>query len=264
MPTLEDRKDYDNKQDNLAKYLWGLWLICMGVPLVSGAVLWVFYYIGLAVPETLKDWGVVGDFIGGMSNPLISGLTFLALIMTILQNQKVLRLTEEELAETRKEIELTREANEKQAEEHANQNELARQEYRLSHIQNALLQLSEAQNTWWVMEFQDGSSYTTVERFLNNSSSWVADHMARIEGNTSSRAAEIRKIYEASRQYIQMAESYLKLLIDLYEHDENMPMLKAMVAIQHNRLAILLKRGHLDNSFTTDQLDAIHIVMHRG
>jgi len=262
MPTLEDRKDYDNKQDNLAKYLWGLWLICMGVPLVSGAVLWVLYYCGLAVPEILKDWGIVGDFIGGMSNPLISGLTFLALIMTILQNQKILRLTEEELAETRKEIELTREANEKQADEHAKQNELARQEYHLSHIQSALLQLSEGLNQRWLSEFKRGASKITLGQVFNNNSSWLPESIEKSKGTVAQ--AELKLVYAAYNHYLQMTGSYLELLIDLYEHDRDLPMLKAMTAIQHYRLEMMLNRGHLNHSFTSGQRDIIDIIMIRG
>lgn len=253
MPTLEDRKDYDNKQDNLAKYLWGLWLICMGVPLASGAVLWVLYYIGFSVPETLKDWGIVGDFIGGMSNPLISGLTFLALIMTILQNQKVLRLTEEELAETRKEIELTREANQTQAEEFRKQNELIRGQAEVDSVTQAMIRLSDIIDSEW-NKTRDHMTGSTLHAYTQ-------EHyeVMRIMAEDGYAMGKSKK--RAVDTFMPFAVAYCELLLKLYaDHSEN-PMYKAMKATQGPCLAQLKAYGHFTPYFSKENIERLGEVL---
>lgn len=50
----------------------------------------------------LSDLGPFGDFFGGMLNPILSFCTFMALLMTIVLQQKELSLTRKELNETQK------------------------------------------------------------------------------------------------------------------------------------------------------------------
>lgn len=50
----------------------------------------------------LSDLGPFGDFFGGMLNPILSFCTFMALLMTIVLQQKELSLTRKELSETQK------------------------------------------------------------------------------------------------------------------------------------------------------------------
>lgn len=52
--------------------------------------------------EMLTKLGPFGDFFGGMLNPILSFCTFMALLMTIVLQQKELSLTRKELSETQK------------------------------------------------------------------------------------------------------------------------------------------------------------------
>lgn len=68
----------------------------------------IIYYVNFSgnLSDQHDRWGTFGDFMGGTLNPLLSFLSLIALLLTIiLQNQ--------ELVETRNEIKLTREAQEK-------------------------------------------------------------------------------------------------------------------------------------------------------
>lgn len=46
------------------------------------------------------DWGVLGDFVGGVFNPLLSFISFTLLLFTLFQNQKQLELSSRELKES--------------------------------------------------------------------------------------------------------------------------------------------------------------------
>lgn len=139
--------DFDKRYNSIANGFLLMWVLCFFTPL--GLFMWFFYSNHETMPQEINDWGVVGDFVGGLSNPIISTMTFMALIFTILQNQKVLKLTEEELAETRKEIEMTRKANEYQAEEFKTQNYLAVKQAELQSTVDALLKTTELVNRSW-------------------------------------------------------------------------------------------------------------------
>ncbi|MDX2423110.1 MAG: hypothetical protein QNK43_10590, partial [Amphritea sp.] len=83
------------------------------------------------------------------SNPLISTFTFFALLLTIIQNQKIIGINEAELRETRKEIELTREANEAQAIEFKVQNEITKNQAEIQTTTEAVLKASDLVNNIW-------------------------------------------------------------------------------------------------------------------
>lgn len=53
-------------------------------------------------------WGTFGDFIGGTLNPIFSFLGLMALLMTLILQQKSLELTKNELTLSREELSLTR------------------------------------------------------------------------------------------------------------------------------------------------------------
>ncbi|MGR6805152.1 putative phage abortive infection protein [Sphaerotilus natans] len=54
----------------------------------------------LAPPATRADWGVMGDFFGGTLNPILSFLGLVMLLVTLIQNQKELELSRNELRES--------------------------------------------------------------------------------------------------------------------------------------------------------------------
>ncbi len=94
----KQQPDRDNK--NLA-------LISIGVVIiVVGLWLWTLYILK---DKTHEDRGTYGDMFGGI-NALFSGLAFGGIIITILLQRKDLALQQEELRETRKELERTTKA----------------------------------------------------------------------------------------------------------------------------------------------------------
>lgn len=59
------------------------------------------YHFNGEYSSSLNQWGLTGDFFGGVLNPLLSFFALLALLYTIKQNQKELSLTRKELSETK-------------------------------------------------------------------------------------------------------------------------------------------------------------------
>ena len=77
-------------------------VIYAGVAVLAGAFLlylWRFGGQGLSGSQTV--WGEAGDFIGGVSNPVLSFLALMALLMTVRLQAAQLDAAREELAEAR-------------------------------------------------------------------------------------------------------------------------------------------------------------------
>lgn len=86
---------------------------------VYAAYAWNFGHLGVSPSQ--GDWGLFGDFVGGIANPILSFFALISLVLTVGLQSKQLRLTNEqlliskqELADTRKELELSRKAAEGQ------------------------------------------------------------------------------------------------------------------------------------------------------
>lgn len=81
--------------------------------IVAGLVLYTFFLIAiftanfsvLDFSDDVGKWGSVGDYFGGLLNPILAFLSFIALLYT-------LKLNQEELAETRKELARAAQAHE--------------------------------------------------------------------------------------------------------------------------------------------------------
>jgi uncharacterized membrane protein len=66
--------------------------------------LYFFNFHG-AMSDTPGDWGTFGDFVGGVLNPIFGFLSFTAVLITIILQNKEMNLTRQELELTRKEME---------------------------------------------------------------------------------------------------------------------------------------------------------------
>jgi len=69
----------------------------------------------LGISNNSEVWAQFGDFIGGILNPLLAFLAFIALLFTIKLQSDALNISKEELEATRKELEKSRIAQEKQS-----------------------------------------------------------------------------------------------------------------------------------------------------
>lgn len=241
----------DRKLNSIANGFLLMWVLCITAPV--SFFFWFYWENGAGMPDDTNGWGVVGDFVGGLSNPFISALTFLALIFTILQNQKVLRINEEELAETRKEIELTRQANEIQAEEFRKQNEQLREESEVNSMSQAMIRLSDKMNFEWE-EVRDSVTKATLKDITLELSEIL--NCRAEEGYAT--AQHSKRIVD---EFIPFAVAYADLLINLYlVHREN-PMFYAMKVTQAQCLAQLKAYGYLDIHFTEGDLVTLGAIL---
>jgi cbb3-type cytochrome oxidase subunit 3 len=74
-------------------------------------VVWLVYAYHFASSKISGDpaaWGQLGDFIGGVTNPLLGFLTLVILSLTIILQSRQLSISATELELSRKELELTR------------------------------------------------------------------------------------------------------------------------------------------------------------
>lgn len=159
---LESKQEASKRMNSLVNGLSILMLVCIFVPFII--FVWIYDRAG-GMPVDVANWGIYGDFVGGLSNPVISSVTFIALIATIIQNQKALRVNEEELAATRKEIEMTREAAQKQAAEHERQNQIIKNKTELELITQALLLQTEHVVTKWNSQYSHSNTLRDVHGY---------------------------------------------------------------------------------------------------
>jgi len=76
--------------------------------------LYIFNFRSTPFSAEVGDWGAFGDYIGGILNPLFGFLGLLALLLTIKLQSQELRLSRLEMEATRKELEGSKEAHDKQ------------------------------------------------------------------------------------------------------------------------------------------------------
>lgn len=88
-----------------------LWMLAIGVvAIVEILGLYLFHFADSGFSPDQAVWGQFGDFFGGTLNPLLSFLTFIALLFTILLQSRQLAISSKELALTRGELKKAAEA----------------------------------------------------------------------------------------------------------------------------------------------------------
>lgn len=237
----------DKRSQSIANGFLLIWALCFLAPMV---LFYWFYLTSGSMPEKTSDWGVIGDFVGGISNPFISAMTFMALIFTILQNQKVLRINEQELVETRKEIELTREANQKQADEFRKQNEQLREESEVNAISLAMTRLSDAINEEWKKN-RDPVSGDTLKQI-------TTEHYQILTCRAEQGFTLNKNTVDEFMPYVV---AYTDLLINLYLVYRENPMYQAMKVAQAQCLAQLKAYGYFEPHFSKDDLNTLSEIL---
>ena len=102
MTDLKDSKMSDiktQKEENPYCYAWFVAIIFISLILIYGVI-----FIGQLKPENKADLGVLGDYIGGVLNPIISFIALLFLIKTFTTQKEAFELQKEELELTREEL----------------------------------------------------------------------------------------------------------------------------------------------------------------
>lgn len=78
-------------------------------------VSYIYNFSSLGLSTNQSEWAQFGDYFGGVLNPILAFLAFLALLKTISLQSKAIDISKEELSATRQELEKSRIAQEEQS-----------------------------------------------------------------------------------------------------------------------------------------------------
>lgn len=101
-----------NEQEQLAWsdiHKWAIWIVASAVVVLALVI--AAYAVRFGRSSISSDpaaWGQFGDFLGGISNPILSFLTIAMLAVTIVLQARQLAISSKELQLSRKELHLTR------------------------------------------------------------------------------------------------------------------------------------------------------------
>lgn len=113
MPKITEPKRIDEETIEVSIAIWKHGLTVVAVILVVTAVVyfWIFLPATGNAQETsvIGNWGAFGDFIGGLMNPLVAFAAFYWLTQSV-------KIQKQELADTRKTLDVTAKAQEQQVE----------------------------------------------------------------------------------------------------------------------------------------------------
>ncbi len=147
---MSDRPDLKSKLEQLTSdrlLHWLAWLMAFGGGLVVAVYLIYFLHFAGDVSNKTEVWAQFGDFVGGTAGPILSFFALIALLLTIvLQNKQLtlssreLELSRAELAETRKELSRSAEAQEQSLRYQIRQAKAQEIEARISAIDRLLNQ----------------------------------------------------------------------------------------------------------------------------
>jgi uncharacterized membrane protein len=88
---------------------WLPWLIAAAISVIAVAHLaYILAFASEGLSNSQERWGQYGDFIGGVTNPLLSFFALIALLATLLMQRRQLDLAHEQLAVSRQELQETR------------------------------------------------------------------------------------------------------------------------------------------------------------
>ncbi|RZF81282.1 hypothetical protein EXT43_12655 [Pseudoalteromonas sp. CO109Y] len=85
---------------------WMIILICC-LAVAAGISAFLFYIdnFGIGFAQTIGDWGAVGDFFGGVLNPIFAFLSLILIAHTLMQNKKALEQSEQAIQQGTEAIE---------------------------------------------------------------------------------------------------------------------------------------------------------------
>lgn len=128
--STEDR-DESEEVSWLSRHIFKLMAILAFIAMIMMASVFLIYFCNFQGPLSNEHnvWGTFGDFIGGVLNPVLSFVAFIALLFTIILQNNELRIT-------RKEFRLSRKAQQKSEQALSSQAELMKDSATLSALGN--------------------------------------------------------------------------------------------------------------------------------
>jgi hypothetical protein len=105
-----------NKLPSRNNYLWIAILSGISLFVLISGLLAVIYLVMVLEPNIDSgDLGTIGDFFGGLLNPILSFISIIVVAYTLMQNKEALSLSSKELKLSREEMELARKEHAKSA-----------------------------------------------------------------------------------------------------------------------------------------------------
>lgn len=101
--------------EDIVRYLMNLLKLAVFAMILVGIIIFIKLGVMFFVNAKLDDLAHLGDFFGGMLNPIFAFLAFIALLTTIKLQNDALEISKNELQETRKELSKSAKAQEEQS-----------------------------------------------------------------------------------------------------------------------------------------------------
>ena len=98
------------ESDQLFKWLSWILVFAGSVTLIVFVSYFMHFNNGFSPKQ--EEWGLFGDFIGGILNPILSFMALISLLLTVVLQSKQLELSRQELSATRIELERSATAQE--------------------------------------------------------------------------------------------------------------------------------------------------------
>jgi outer membrane murein-binding lipoprotein Lpp len=91
------------------------WTAAIGIAAIAFYFIWFGAILGAPLSKSTSTWGELGDFLGGLMNPIVAGCALYWLAMSVSLQKQELSATRDELQLTRDELAAARVAQQEQA-----------------------------------------------------------------------------------------------------------------------------------------------------
>jgi len=117
----------EHLSENSERILMGVLAVAVLAAIAVGGSYALFFF-GESVSNDPEQWGQLGDYLGGVLNPVFGFLSVFALLVALVLQTRELKLSREALKLSHEELKATREEQAKSAEALASQNEAIRKQ----------------------------------------------------------------------------------------------------------------------------------------
>lgn len=217
------------KSQSLSNYILIFLFLSGASILIATLSVYLTYFGDFQVIADGEKWGQFGDFLGGTANPLLSFLTFSALLITIFQQNKQLAISNSELENSREELILTRDELRKTAEAATKQAEHLERESRLSELLGLIEKIAVRTNRNFNENILDEE--LSLHRALSNYHSSIQTSETALlikhynKENSKTRrtikwiASDLERLCDLIKNYNAIKENYTSPLPKFYQKE---------------------------------------------
>lgn len=220
-------------EEFLSENVVGILVGVLLVAIVAGGWITRAYFVKYGeVPGDTASWGQLGDYLGGVLNPVFGFLSVFALLVALVLQTRELKLSRESLALSREELKLTREEQAKAAEALA--------------LQNKAIQQQSFEQTFFSMlklleEVLQGTTYGMNNRVLTGRQA-LSEHLDNSMGDMSER----QRYPSSSSGQMSYPEFVLSRLQELYRWEKHGQLVRYLRTLQN--ILELLQHSHIKPS----------------